>query len=274
MHGLSELAFHESTSAFTLPDWLPLPSKRKKRAVISTMRDAIHRIVSHRLSSNHTDQGDLLSMLIEHHEGNRIAIEEDSMSLLIAGHETSGATLTWLFILLAQHPEILRQVQNELDAVTQGNTVDFNTLAQLPYLTAVTQEAMRLYPAAYALFCRRATLSVELGNGIHIRKGDLVQLMPYITHRDARWFENAGVFKPERFLSEQSWPRYAYIPFGAGPRVCIGQSFGFMEVLLTAATLLQTLEPQMPTQTPVPSPRFSLRPESGFQLTWQRRQNG
>ncbi len=193
------------------------------------------------------------------------------MSLLIAGHETSGATLTWLFILLAQHPEALRQVQKELDTVTEGAEVDFGMLAKLPYLLAATQEAMRLYPAAYALFCRRAQTDVDLGNGINIRRGDLVQLMPYITQRDARWFKEPQTFKPERFLSEPDWPRYAYIPFGAGPRVCIGQSFGLMEVMLTAATLLQTLEPQTVSQSPLPSPRFSLRPEAGFELIWQRR---
>lgn len=272
VHALSELAFHETTSAFTLPDFLPLPSKRKKQKIIKTMRDFIHSIAAQRLGSNRDDRGDLLSMLIEHHQGNLQAIEEDSMSLLIAGHETSGATLTWLMILLAQHPDKLRMVQHELDSVVAGTEIEFNVLSRLPYLGSTIQEAMRLYPAAYALFCRQAVKSADLGQGVAVSPGDLVQIMPYITHRDGRWFEQPDSFKPERFVAEPTWPRYAHIPFGAGPRICIGQSFGLMEVLLTAAIILQNFEPLNPLdRKPVLSPRFSLRPKPGFDLTWRLR---
>jgi cytochrome P450 len=268
VHALSELAFKETTAIFKFPDFVPLPSKRRKREIISSMRTAIRDIVTARLAGNKEDQGDLLSMLIEHHSGNQQAIEEDSMSLLIAGHETSGATLTWLFILLAQHPEILARVQQELDEIVGSSEIKFSMLQRLPYLSAVVQETMRLYPAAYALFSRRATQDVDLGNGIVIKRGDLVQILPYVTQRDARWFDAPEVFKPERFINEPKWPRYAYVPFGAGPRVCIGQSFGFMEVMLTAAIILQRVKPCLPDTTAVTSPRFSLRPKTGFQLSW------
>lgn len=272
VHALSEIAFHESTSPIVLPDYLPFPSKRKKSETVRLMRDSVHRISTARLSGSLDDKGDLLSMLIAHHGQDQQAIDDDSMSLLIAGHETSGATLTWLFILLAQHRDVLASVQLELDKISGGAEITFSMLPQLSQLYAAVQEAIRLYPAAYALFCRRALGAVDLGGDVSIRRGDLVQVMPYITHRDARWFEEPSLFRPERFLAEPKWPRYAYLPFGAGPRICIGQSFGLMEVMLTAAALLQKLEPQFPQdKKPLPSPRFSLRPKAGFELTWKLR---
>jgi cytochrome P450 len=270
VHELSEIAFREAIDPFQLPDFLPLPSKAHKRRVVRFMKKTIGDIVGTRLSEPAQDKGDLLSILIEHHDRDQAAIEEDVMSLLIAGHETSGATLSWLFLLLAQHQDVLKLVHKELDEVVGSGSPGYEHLKQLPYLTAVIQETMRLYPPAYALFCRRATSDVDL-NGIKIRKGDLVQLLPIVTHRDGRWFESADQFKPDRFLTEPAWPRYAYFPFGAGPRVCIGQSFGMMEMVLTAAVLLKDLA-LSPTEDDFKmSPRFSLRPAFKYEVEFSER---
>lgn len=267
---LSETAFRETTSPLTLPDFLPLAAKRKKRRAVGLMKETIQGIVAERLHSSSGDRGDLLSILVDYHASDTEAIQDDAMSLLIAGHETSGATLTWLFYLLAKHRSVLAAVQQEIDAVTGDRPVAYTDLSQLPYLQSVVEETLRLYPAAYALFSRRAVRDVHL-DGLTIRAGDLVQLFPYITQRDPRWFPDPSAFVPERFRGDPAWPKCAYFPFGAGPRVCIGQAFGFMEIMLVAGTILQRLEPQPLDADPVPFPRFSLRPRDGLNLVWRGR---
>ncbi len=118
---------------------------------------------------------------------------------------------------------------------------------------------MSISTLLHVLFCRRATEDVDIG-GVTIRKGELVQIFPYITQRDGRWFENSNAFNPDRFMNDETWPKYAYFPFGAGPRICIGQSFGMMKVALTAATVLKKLS-LLPTKVMLEgTPRFSFRP--------------
>ncbi|TAE32846.1 MAG: cytochrome P450 [Alphaproteobacteria bacterium] len=271
VHALSEIAYREATSLFPSSHGFSLFRKKEKRQVIARMKGTISAIVSARLQEGDGNYTDLLSMLTTHHEGNQTSIEEDVMSLLIAGHETSGATLTWLLLLLAHHPEALERVQKEIDHVIGQGSIHYGHMAQLPYMYACLQETMRLYPAAYALFCRRATHDFYCGD-IAIKAGDLIQLIPYVTHRDPRWFNEPTRFTPDRFLkSDPLASRYAYIPFGAGPRLCIGQSFGMMEVMLTAVTLLQHYQPEVITALPQPSPRFSLRPAGKMIVRWNRR---
>jgi len=272
VHELSRIAYTETTSLFTIPDVIPTPSNLHKKQVIKTMKANIKSIIDKRITKQTPDQGDLLSILMTFHQNDITSIEEDVMSLLIAGHETSGATLTWIFLLLSKNQKTLNQLHEELDRVIPNGNITYQTLKHLPYLTAIAHEALRLYPAAYALFCRRATQEVELGN-ILLRKGDLVQILPYSTHRDERWFKQANKFIPERFLSETHLPKYAYFPFGAGPRVCIGQSFGMMKIILTTATILKDLSIKPNHRIPKASPRFSLRPEKNSNLSFVRRNN-
>lgn len=267
VHSLSEIAYSETTSPFTLPSFIPSTSNIRKHHVTRIMKNTITTIVAERLANPNNENSDLLSILIEHHENDQAAIEEDSMSLLIASHETSGATLSWLFLLLAKNQTILQRVHDELSEVISNDIIEYGHLMKLPYLTATIKEVMRLYPAPYALFCREAIEDVNLCN-VTIKKGDLVQLLPYITQRDKRWFESPKEFNPERFLNETTWPKYAYFPFGAGPRVCIGQSFGIMEVVLTAATILKRHTLQPIDKMPVPSPRFSLRPKGHDEIVF------
>lgn len=270
VHDLSEIAYKETVSPFVIPSFIPTPFNLHKRSVIKTIKHAIRDIVNERFNSPAQDYGDLLSILIEHHQNEFTAIEEDVMSLLIAGHETSGATLSWLFLLLAKNPEDLKRLHTELDTVLGGKAVEFEDLKRLPYLIAVIQETMRLFPAPYALFCREATEDIDLER-IQIKKGDLVQLLPYVTHRDERWFKKASSFSPDRFLNDMDHPQYAYFPFGAGPRVCIGQSFGMMEVALTTASILQKITLEYSDKELLASPRFSLRPDKNIFIRFLKR---
>lgn len=271
---LSQTAFRESTSPLTLPDWLPLRAKRQKRWAMDVMDRMVTGLVKARLvdinEGGAAERGDLLSMLIEHHEGDAIAIRNDSMSLLIAGHETSGALLSWISACLAQNHPVLEQLQEELDDVLGDRLPTFEDLTGLKIVRRVVEETLRLYPTAYALFTRQAVEDVSLGN-IHLKKGDNVLIVPYTIHRTDRWFESPERFDPSRFAGEPSWPKYAYLPFGAGPRVCIGQNFGLMEACLVTATLLQNWQPKMVLKEPVPDAKFSLRPLDGLPMIWEKR---
>lgn len=268
---LSAVAFHESTSAFTLPDWLPLPGKARKREAMARMEALVMGIVTARHAAPAADAGDLLSMLLAAEGADPVAVRNEVMTLLIAGHETSGALLSWASELLARHPQSLAAVQAEIDSRLDGQPPRAADLEHLPLLRATIAEALRLHPPAYALFPRRATVDVEVA-GASIRRGDLVQIVPFVTQRDERWFEAAASFRPERFLGPPAWPRYAYLPFGAGPRVCIGQAFGLMEAALVLATLLQRLSPVPAGQGPAEAEaRFSLRPRGGLPQHWRRR---
>ena len=271
---LSETAFRESTSPFTLPDWLPLKAKKQKIWAMSIMDNMVSGIVNERLKDicegGETDRGDLLSMLVEHHDGDPVAIRNDSMSLLIAGHETSGALLSWIFALLAQNPDELNKLEDEIETVLQGRPVHFDDLILLKQTHAVMEETLRLYPPAYALFTRRAEADVSLGS-IKVKKGDNVQIVPYTLHRSERWFSNADAFDPARFLKDPTWPKYAYLPFGAGPRVCIGQNFGRMEACLVTATILQQWRPKLIKDPIKAEAKFSLRPKGGLPMIWEKR---
>ncbi|UOA26163.1 cytochrome P450 [Pseudosulfitobacter sp. DSM 107133] len=266
---LSETAFRESTSPTTLPDWLPMAAKRRKRWAIQVMDDLVSGLVRDRIERGASgDQSDLLSTLIAEHDGDFTEVRNDVMSLLIAGHETSGALLSWLFAALATEAAWLDAVQSELAQVLSGRPPSFEDLAKLPILRATIDETLRLYPPAYTLFLRQATEPVELLD-LSLRTGDLVQIIPYLTQRDPRFFDAPDQFDPARFLQPPTWPQFAYLPFGAGPRVCIGQNFGLMEACLVAATVLQRLTPMSLEAMPPPLARFSLRPDGGLPMSWQ-----
>lgn len=267
---LSDTAFRESTSPILLPDWLPLPAKRRKLRAMAVMDRLVVGLVERGLTRGPEDRGDLLSMLIDQHRRDARAIRNDAMSLLIAGHETSGALLSWTFAVLTDEPEWLARIFEELDSALGGRAPIVDDLSRLPITRAVVEEVLRLYPPAYSLFLRQATENVDVA-GAAIRAGDLVQVVPYSVHRDGRWFSEPEKFDPGRFLMEPTWPRYAYLPFGAGPRVCIGQNFALMEACLVLSTLLQRLAPEHLDRPPVLSPKFSLRPRGGLPMRWRLR---
>jgi enediyne biosynthesis protein E7 len=267
---LSAIAFTESTSPLQIPAWLPLPIARRKRRAMQDMDEFVTGLVQEALKDSKDDGAYLISSLIEHHERRASAIRDDAMSLLIAGHETSGALLTWTMAALASHPDWLDKALNEIDSALQGDRPTTSDLVRLPTVAAILNETLRLYPPAYTLFLREALVDVQI-HGHSIQRGDLVQIVPFITQRDGRFFEDAARFDPNRFTRDPNWPPYAYLPFGAGPRVCIGQNFGLMETALVLSTLLQRMKPEPRDRMPTPMARFSLRPAGGLSMTWRLR---
>jgi cytochrome P450 len=277
---LSEIAVKEMESPWNLPDWLPLPKKRRKRWAMQCLDETVRRFIRDRRVSGE-DRGDLLSMLLlaadEEGDGARFTDEQardQCMTLLIAGHDTTAAGLTWFFYCLAREPAFAAQIHAELDAVLGGRDPAAGDLPRLSCCARAGKEALRLFPPAYALFMRQALADVEIA-GYTIPRNSLVQLFPYICQRDPRWFPQPEAFDPDRFLPdrERGLPAFAYFPFGGGPRVCIGNTFATMEMTLVAATLLQHLRVELaPGQTEArPAPLMSLRPTEEVRLRWTRR---
>jgi cytochrome P450 len=240
----------------------------------------VRRFIRERRASG-LDKGDLLSMLLlavdEEGDGGRLTDEQardQSMTLLIAGHDTTAAGLTWLFYCLARQPRIAALVQQELDAILGGRDPTVNDLPDLSCTERVVKETLRLYPPAFALFMRQALADVEIA-GYRLPCNSLVQLFPYICQRDPRWFPEPESFDPDRFLPERqrALPPFAYFPFGGGPRICIGNTFAMMEMTLVAATLLQHLRVELAAgqEEAQPVALMSLRPKGEVKLHWTRR---
>jgi cytochrome P450 len=198
----------------------------------------------------------------------------ECLTLFGAGHETTATALSWTWYLLCQHRESYQKIQTEVDSVLQGRTPTYADLARLPYCLQVFKEVMRLYPPAY-LFSRRALRDVKI-DGYLVPRGMVVLLAPYILHRRAEYFPQPEEFKPERFSleSEKQLPRYAYLPFGAGPRICIGNHFAMLEGHLLLATLAQRVSFELlPGQDIFPDPvnHVALRPADAINVRLQKR---
>ncbi|MFG6432646.1 cytochrome P450 [Roseateles sp. LYH14W] len=276
---LSETALREMFWPTTLPDWLPLPGKAAKRRASRLLNALLAGHIDARRASSEI-KPDLLGMLMalrDEVSGEALSPQEvydQCMVSFQAGHETSATALLWWSWLLAAHPEAQAQARAEVDAVLSGRTPTADDASALPYLSATLKEAMRLYPPIAAMLTRRLTRDITVG-GVHLPARTLVRVTPWLLHRDPRWWPDAPLqFKPERFLGDPAHaiPRGAYIPFGLGPRVCLGQHFATLEMTLIAALLLQRFE-LSPASAEPPRPRMAvtLRPDGGLTLRLTRR---
>jgi cytochrome P450 len=190
-----------------------------------------------------------------------------------AGHETSATALLWWSHLMAAHPGALQRAHEEVDSALAGREPDAPDLGALPWLGATLKEAMRLYPPVPALMTRRTTRGITLG-GHEVPAGALLRVTPWVLQRDRRWFDEPDAFRPERFLPDAAAPpRGAWMPFGTGPRVCIGQHFATLEMTLVAAMLLQRYTLSLPAGAAPPEPvlNVTLRPRGGIRLMLSRR---
>jgi len=194
------------------------------------------------------------------------------MTIFLAGHETTANALTWTWYLLSQHPDVEARFHAEIDLVLGGRLPTADDLVALPYTRMVLAESMRLYPPAW-IVGRRALAAFE-ANGYQIPPRSIVLMSQYIMHRDARWFPDPERFDPERFSPERQAerPKFAYFPFGGGPRVCIGEQFAWMEGIIALATIAQRWRLRLVRDHPVAlQPIITLRPKYGMQMTVQSR---
>lgn len=256
--------------------FLPTPAMIEFRRAVRHLDEMVYRIIAARRKKE-TDAGDLLSMLMQarDEDGGRMSdkqLRDEVMTFLLAGHETTALALSWSWHLLAQNPEAEAKLHEELDRVLAGRTPEFSDLRNLTYAERVVKESMRLYPPAWSL-ARTVVKDFDIA-GYRIPAGANVVMSTWVMHHDARYFPDPYKFDPDRWLSEQSQklPRFAYFPFGGGPRQCIGNSFAMMEATLLLAAIAQKFRFRAVEGHPVvPIPSFTLRPKYGIRMTLQCR---
>jgi len=243
---------------FRIPRWLPLPGNRRYANAVARL----DRLIFDTIAKKRGAEGDdLLSMLLEARDEDGSAmdakqIRDEAVTIFLAGHETTAIATFWTFHLLARHPSIEEQLVHELQSA--GDPL------RVPLLLNVINESLRLYPPAYA-FGREAIGDFEIG-GYRIAKGTTVFLSPWVSHRDPRWFDDPLEFRPDRWNNDlaKRLPRFAYFPFGGGPRVCIGNSFALMEAALIVASVLRRYRLSLiPDAKTTIFPSITLRPEGG-----------
>jgi cytochrome P450 len=199
-------------------------------------------------------------------------VRDEAITLFLAGHETTANALTWTWYLLAQHPAIARKLHAEIDSLLRGRLPVPDDLPKLEYTRRVFAEGMRLYPPGY-LIGRTAIRDSEV-DGYVIPRGALVLVCPFITHRNAEYFPEPTKFDPDRWAPEQQRDRhkFAYYPFGSGPRTCIGEPFAWMEGVFLMAVLAQHWEFEIEPDHPVEyDPQVTLRPKHGMTMRLRRR---
>lgn len=265
----------QATLKWILDNRLPTPDHRRYFNSVSEIDRIVFRIIAERRASG-SDEGDLLSMLLQakDDDGSRMSdaqLRDEMMTLFLAGHETTALALSWSWYLLASHPEAEKKFHAELAEVLGGRTPDVSDLPKLTYTDMIAKEAMRLYPPAYAVG-REAIEETELG-GFPVPKGTQVFAFQWTTHRDPRYFDEPAAFKPERWTNEMSerLPKYAYFPFGGGPRQCIGNYFAMMEIVLLLATIGQRFRFSLLDEKVEVLPVLSLRPKSGIRVFVEQR---
>ncbi|MEW1904638.1 cytochrome P450 [Streptomyces sp. NPDC086147] len=233
-------------SPLNVPRTWPTPGNRRAAAVHQALYEVCDRIIADRRASGRASDGgdDLLTLLIgaesaEDGSFDATELREQVLVFLLAGHETTATSLGFALHLLGLHPEAQKRAQEEVDRVLAGRTPGAADLDALPYVTQVLKEAMRLFPAA-PVIGRRAVAATEIG-GVAVPAGADVVVAPWVTHRHPDYWEDAERFDPDRFTpeAEAARPRYAWFPFGGGPRACIGQHFSMLESVIALAMVLQ-----------------------------------
>jgi cytochrome P450 len=238
-----------------------LPQMGAPVAALARLNETIYRLIHDRRASG-LDNGDLLSMLLlsrDEETGRHLTdeqVRDEAMTLFIAGHETTAQAMAWSWHLLAQHPGHFERLRSE----------------GMPYALQVMKESMRLYPPAFVM--GRSALRDTCVGGFQIRKDELVLIAPWLFHRDPRLFEDPLRFDPDRFLPdrESAIPRFAYIPFGGGKRICIGNQFALMEGQIILATIASQVTMEPASRRPIKlQPFITLRPKNGVKVDIRRR---
>lgn len=259
-----------------LPFSVPLPGNKRLQESVARLDRLIYEMIERR-KDDRQDRGDLLTMLVsaQDDEGKGMTpeqVRDEAMTLFLAGHETTANVLSWTLFLLARHPDIQGRLAAELGGVLRGKTPGIADMPQLPYTRAVINESMRLYPPAWYI-SREPVEDVTIG-GYRLPAGCEVAMSQWVMHRSADYFPDPDAYVPERWSAgfEKSLPDYVYFPFGAGPRVCIGNNFALMEATLVLASTVQAFVVELdPAHEVVPEPSITLRPQNGIRVRVRRR---
>ena len=263
-------------SVIRLPQWMPTPTNRRYRTSLAGFHEVIDRMIADRQNAP-LPVNDLLNILMNARDDDGSSMDHKQLrdelaTLLTAGHETTTLVLAWTVFLLSTHPEELERVTAEFSFLN-GQAPAYEELSRLRYTRMVVEEAMRLYPPVWVI--SRSAINKDAVGEFEIPAGSEILIFPYVTHRHPRWWQDPDRFWPERFLPENSSgrPRGAYLPFGAGPRTCIGLNFAMTEILVVLAMLLQRfhIESAVAPDKVKAEASVTLRPNPGVFVQLRRR---
>ena len=247
------------------PAYVPTPGNLRFRRALQVVDQIVYRIIA----EHRADRGkrNFLSALLQERDGETgdafsdSDLRNESITFLLAGHETTANALAWTFYLLSQNPDVEQQLRAELSTELGGRPPTVEDLSRLSFTTMVIQESMRLYPPIWAL--ERRAIADDLIGGFFIPAGSSVVISPYVVHRKEEFWPEAERFDPTRFSRRQR----AYIPFGSGQRLCIGSEFAMMEARLILAMVLQAWHLEfLPGEAVTPEPGITLRPKNGLRM--------
>jgi cytochrome P450 len=258
------------------PKWLPTPRNIQTTLAIRRLDKIVYRMIAERRTSGR-DAGDLLSMLLaaQDEDGSRMddkQLRDEALTLFLAGYETTANLLAWTWWLLATHPEVEKKLHQELHAILAGRSPTMDDLPRLRYAEHILTESLRLYPPAWGM-ARLAVEDHEIA-GYPVPAGTGVAIAQWVVQRDPRWYDAPDEFRPERWEGDlqKRLPRFAYFPFGGGPRQCIGNLFALMEATLVLTTVAQRFRLMMrPDAQIVPLASITLRPKNGVPIRLESR---
>ncbi|MUV91065.1 cytochrome P450 [Halapricum sp. CBA1109] len=269
--------FEPDPIRFITPDWVPTPDNREYQAALSELEGVVDEIIAERRGTEgHEDDDDppmdVLSILLRAQnrgEQSETQLRDEVVTMLLAGHDTTALTLTYSWYLLANHPEIERQVHEEVDAICDGS-VTMADVREMDLIDRVIKESNRLYPPVYVIF-RQPTTDVELG-GYRVPEGSSVMLPQWAVHRSPDYWESPEQFDPGRWTGEDDRPRFAYFPFGGGPRHCIGKHLALLEAKVIMGTIAQqySLDTERSGQLEL-RPSLTIHPRGGLEMTVEER---
>jgi cytochrome P450 len=258
------------------PKWLPTPRNIRTSLAVRRLDKIVYRLIAQRRASGH-DAGDLLSMLLAARDEDGSSMDDrqlrdEALTLFLAGYETTANLLAWTWWLLATHPAAEKRLHEELAGVLSRRAPAMDDLPRLPYTDHILTESLRLYPPAWGM-ARLAIEDHEIA-GYPVPAGTGVAIAQWVVQRDPRWFDAPDEFRPERWEGDlqKRLPRFAYFPFGGGPRQCIGNMFALLEAPLVLATVAQRFQLSMEQDADVtPMASITLRPKYGIKVVLHAR---
>lgn len=277
MNAVMDAANYRLNRPVHIPSWVPTRRNLREKRALKGLDSMLRTLVRSRRASGHSCQ-DLLSVLlaaVDEESGAPMSdqqLRDEMMTLFLAGHETTATALTWALYLLSRYREVDAKLQEELQRVLGGRPPAAIDLPNLPYTGMVIREAIRLYPPGPA-FAREPVEDVMIA-GYKVRRGGIVLVNVYTLQRDPRFYADPERYDPERFCPgwEERIPRYAYLPFGGGPRVCIGNGFAMMEARLILATIAQHYKLSLDASDEIkPVQLVTLKPASPVRMRLERR---
>ncbi len=259
--------------------WLPLPKNYRFKRSLKTLDALVLGIIAARRRGENADANDLLAMLLAATEDGRgmtdTQLRDEVMTLVMAGHETTANALAWTFFLLSKDPEVERRLRRDVASVIADRSPSADDAPRLRYAAMVIQESMRLFPPVWAI--ERQALADDVIGGYRVPAKSLLALSPFLLHRHPDYWENPEGFDPDRFApgEAEKRPKFSYLPFGAGPRQCIGMGFAMMEAQMLLARITQRFRLELvPGHRVEPEPVVTLRPRSGIRMRLRRQSAG